>query len=683
VAAVNPLDTEYRPASIHGDRPWQKALAGLADAKRQAALTLAVAAVGDSQTPDPSQYTRYREAVESFSSQAVDAEDAISAGNAWVPSANQATIQKAIHDEPSVLDDPRTRSSAAPPVLEEFGAIEDAVATADAGALLSILHGHSSSLLARVAAWQALDLPAMHGRWPTSIAEFVTGQKDGDALIAAAAGTGLNTRAAISDYQDRRLQAFYSTLTSEPAVSDAIPHLSDIEGDRRDQRPAWLEYDRLVYSMKQTPLNPADSDLHQLKLLTAVPAAVDLSQALIKARNAATAEDPLKGVGPGILDWATRPYNSTGLQGCLYTYEDCPPIEFIRVDPGPGKGMPFYLSTTDVSVGLVSSVLAAPNLSSPAATDALHTLNPPSSTPGVHLWKFSAGKGIELDPTAYLEYFRQAPTADLPMQQITPQSALYIARDLGCRLPSSAEWHAALAMASNPPPGNDEMKGFATAGWKLRDADFTALVEKASISQHYPDEGIFLDGNPSRISTAAAATAWLPSTIRKLGGWTVADLRNDRDGQREMARLDENSSDFRTDLVEPAQMGFRPVGTTHHVFHDLVGNVAEYVLDTPLGDVESLPAGLNISAKNISDWFASANHFQQMGVIGGSFLSPPEIDPMKRLPLPSTANYPEYSDVGFRLAFTDPRAYADVSLVIKGAGYLYAPAAQKPVDRAP
>jgi hypothetical protein len=330
-------------------------------------------------------------------------------------------------------------------------------------------------------------------------------------------------------------------------------------------------------------------------------------------------------------------------------------------------------------------VLADATQSAATATESLHTLNPSAQTPapGAHLWKFAAGKGIELDPATYLQYFRQAPTADLPIQQITPQTALFLARDLGCRLPSSAEWHAAFAMASNPPAGNDQMKGFATVGWKLRDADFSALVEKASISLHYPDDGIFLGADSSQVPTAAAASVWLPTTIRKMGGWTVADLRNDRDGQRQMARLDESSSDFRSDLVEPAQMGFRPVGSTHHVFHDLVGNMAEYVLDTPAGDVESLPAGTTVAAKNITDWFAGSDHLQQVGVIGGSFLSAPELDPMTRLPLPMNASFPEYSDVGFRLAFTDPKAYADVSLVIKGAVYLYAPPAQKGVDTAP
>jgi formylglycine-generating enzyme required for sulfatase activity len=373
------------------------------------------------------------------------------------------------------------------------------------------------------------------------------------------------------------------------------------------------------------------------------------------------------------------------LQGCLYTNETCPPIEFIRVDPGPGKGLPFYLSTTSVTVGLVSAVLADATQSAPTASQSLLTLNPvlQPPSPGAHLWKFLAGKGIDLDPAGYLQYFRQAPTADLPMQQVTPQAALFVARDLGCRLPTSSEWQAAFAMASNPPPGNDPMKGFATVGWKLRDADFASLVQKATVTQHFPDDGIFLGTDPAQIPTGASADTWLPSTIRKMGGWTVADLKNDREGQRQMARLDESSSDFRSDLVDPPQMGFRPVGSTHRVFHDLVGNVAEYVLDTPTGDVESLPAGLSIDAKSISEWFSAANHLQQMGVIGGSFLSPPELDPMTRLPLPPTTAPHEYADVGFRLAFTDPKAYADVSLVIKSAAYLYAPAPPKPVDTAP
>jgi hypothetical protein len=522
----------------------------------------------------------------------------------------------------------------------------------------------------------------MHGSWPADNDDFIAAQKDGDALVAAASGSSINPIAAIRNYQDRRLLAFYDRLTTASAVTDAITHLAEIEDGHTSQRPGWFEFDRVVNSMVNNPSAPTDSDMEQLKAISSVPAATELYAALARAKTAAAAEQPLATSGPGLLHWSARPFKIGGVVGCMYSTENCPALEFIRVEPPAGKGLPFYLSTTDVSVGLVAAILNDAAQSSASASDALRALCPASQStnPGARTWRFAIGRGIELDPDVYTQYFRQAPTLDLPMQQITPQAALYIARDLGCRLPTTPEWLSAFEMACNPSDPDAPIKGFATGAWKLRDADFASLLDKAAASQKYPDDGIFLGPNPAMIPTGSAATIWAPAAIRKMGGWTVADLRTDRQSQRLMAKLDEQSSDFRGDLIDAPQVGFRPVGTTHHVFHDLVGNVAQFVLDAAPSDQEALPSGTKITERQISGFFAAADRIKQLGVIGGSFLSPPELDPMTRLALPAGATNPAYADVGFRLAFTDPRAYADVATVIRQTGYLYPSTAAKTAD---
>ncbi len=685
VQAVNPLETQYPVASPAGDRTWQKELTKLVAAKRESELTAAVTAVAESKNPDPSKYIAFVAAASTFSADAADAEDLINTGSSWMPQDAAGKIQKARQEQDNLLATPSAKSAAAPAVLDELRPVTEAVNAGDPKALEAILHDQNSSLPARVAAWQALDLPAMHGHWPAGRADFVAGQKDGDALIAAATGTNINSKTAVTEYQDRRLQAFYATLTNEPAVTDAVTHLDEIEDGRAGRRPDWLKFDRVLYSLTINSTSPSEADLKELKSLGSLPAAASLYAAVDKARRAAATEQPLMGIGPGLLNWVARPFDFSGIQGCVYSNDSCPPIEFIHVEPGPGKGLPFYLSTTEVPVGLIQAVLADTTQSSAAATESLKALCPESepSNSGARVWKFATGTGIELNPASYLQYFRQSPTPDLPMQQITPQAAMYLARDLGCRLPTSAEWQSALAAASNPTTTNDPMKGFATVGWKLRDADFMTLVGRASVNQRFPDDGIFLGTDPSQIPTAASATTWPPAAVHKLGGWTVADLRSDPQAQRQMARLDESSSDFRADLVDAPQMGFRPVGTTHHVFHDLIGNVGEIVIDVPTSDMELLSWGRKISEKETTEWFSRADRLKQAGVIGGSFLSPPELDPMKRLPFPDGATHPAYADVGFRLAFTDPKVFADASSVIRHTGYLYPPAPAKPVDTSP
>ena len=108
---------------------------------------------------------------------------------------------------------------------------------------------------------------------------------------------------------------------------------------------------------------------------------------------------------------------------------------------------------------------------------------------------------------------------------------------------------------------------------------------------------------------------------------------------------------------------FRPVGAGT-TFQNLVGNVAEFVLNAP-ADFDRQCADLR-SGKPTK----AADHFLKLvqenpgalRVVGASALSPPEFwDGKKR---PFTTAWPvklakkawdSFSDVGFRLAFTAPR----------------------------
>ena len=67
------------------------------------------------------------------------------------------------------------------------------------------------------------------------------------------------------------------------------------------------------------------------------------------------------------------------------------------------------------------------------------------------------------------------------------------------------------------------------------------------------------------------------------------------------------------------------------VFHDLVGNVAQFVLDTPATLSEQLDAGRPHRRRREKSWF-TPERLTAVSVVGGSAVSPPSVDPTKPYP---------------------------------------------------
>jgi len=297
-----------------------------------------------------------------------------------------------------------------------------------------------------------------------------------------------------------------------------------------------------------------------------------------------------------------------------------------------------------------------------AALSAAHDLSGPApAVAGPRVWKFAdddASNPVVPDDDGYRRCFAVPATDRLPVQRVTPQLALYLARRAGCRLPSATEWRAALAAARH---SDDPIaRGFATQGWKLRTAaSYTALLDNGGHDPDLPpDGGIFA---PAGVDAPHGAV-WAPAALAKLGGRAAGDPPVPVDAWP-LSTL-ETTDGF----------GFRPVAGADEyagVFHDLVGNVAQFTLDLPATLAEQLDAKGPTAAAEVRAWF-TPERLAAVTVVGASAVSPPTVDPTRAYPLPPGAT--AFADVGVRQAFTDPTARpAEAWTALRGMPFAVAP----------
>src|SRR5207249_3407097 len=114
-----------------------------------------------------------------------------------------------------------------------------------------------------------------------------------------------------------------------------------------------------------------------------------------------------------------------------------------------------------------------------------------------------------------------APRPTDPMQLVTPWSAMYAARLLGCRLPTSDEWKTAYDTyelnVPNAPKDIWNLRGEAPAGkpsWRTQQ-DYTKPIDTLGLP--YPDKGIF---TPSKLLFspifADKAAPWTADALAKI-----------------------------------------------------------------------------------------------------------------------------------------------------------------------
>lgn len=211
-----------------------------------------------------------------------------------------------------------------------------------------------------------------------------------------------------------------------------------------------------------------------------------------------------------------------------------------------------------------------------------------------------AGSALELRPEAGGQ-----PTLKHPVQAITPTGAALVAKAVGCRLPTSAEWQLAFTTY--------------LSGKKPSDA----LLRGEAFRQQLAHVNAQKKANPLADSTdfVSPFARVFPSGIE--------------------------------DSEQPAEASttlfFVPVDSGSGPMHHLVGNVAEFVFDNKAAfdaaTIETIPDVLE-------------NDPAKVGVIGGSSLSPPSkpVGTAQGGLLSTQLRGEGFADVGFRLAFSAKNA---------------------------
>jgi hypothetical protein len=639
----------YPPVDVATTAGWPVAVADQVAARREQVLARAVSAAFDQASFDPTPYHKLTDAVRAAVSAAATARRTLAGGSSTAARSAVNDFQNAVKVIATADVGVADAMSASATDLDKLTVAETA---GDRDKLLATADDEQAPLAVRASAWLRAGQVKTDKQWPADFAGFATDQNRGTEL----AGLLHDQVATTSEHQvvtenDRRLAAYMGTLRDQPAVAAAATQACDPQyADLVARCPAWFRFDVALATARRTSAAAVKPDDRQRLVDAATAANVPAATAVIDLLNAGDrrAARSLAEAGPASTGgW--RLHAGWSHDRCTYdaTNGSDQSIEFLRVhvsDAGPADatdlaGIDCYVSATAVPVSLMSHLLA----DDASAVTAAQDLNGPPATGVPSLWKFDdtdPSHPVAPDGDGYRKWFMMPVSDRLPAQRVTPLLAMYLARRAGCRLPSSTEWQAAWAAAKTSP--DPVARGFALQGWKLRtDASFTALLANGGRDGAVsPMEGAFVPVGSSNVTDV-----WTAAAAAKLGGHLAGDPPSPVDAWP--LSTPETTDGF----------GFRPVGGTDDyagVFHDLVGNVGQLVIDVPGTLAEQLADG-KPTAAGVKGWF-TPDRLSAVSVVGGSAVSPPAVDPTKPYPLAAGGGSLSFSDVGFRLAFTDPAA---------------------------
>ncbi|MGH7242326.1 MAG: hypothetical protein ACREJD_02785 [Phycisphaerales bacterium] len=396
-------------------------------------------------------------------------------------------------------------------------------------------------------------------------------------------------------------------------------------------------------------------------------AATKLAGALsgIADRDAKPAFDPLKSGPAALRNAAGQPLWKGEKIGQRIVYSlDLPPgrlapgqstvkLAFMPVAiSGPGGPIATYVSTHEISVGTLIGAFESQraNKSWEQLQKTLrhwdYDKDDPRPGPATWSWDLRRAKVILSDrskesvawkdQTGWLKghptmqgkpYYAPElgeiapPNYESPMDWVSPDAALLAAREMGVRLPTAAEWHAAVESAGGTKKAlNGQNRR--DKSWLLQ---FQYIDKLDVIGKEWPHAGIF----------------WPKNLIPQ---WQQSDGK----------MLYVNASDDSSLPINDGYLWFAPASRDSEGLSNLVGNVSEVVLDGPadeMASVEPIADAVRPLVEKLAD---------KWRVVGASALSGitlragAEYDPFEPYEYKSLREARMgYADVGFRLAFSE------------------------------
>lgn len=449
--------------------------------------------------------------------------------------------------------------------------------------------------------------------------------------------------AAVTDERRARLISFLAAATTPEMLDPGLAAVEPLGFTARDLDPR-MAYNLRLRRFKTEALRPdlplpdqqsqrlarefaADARAMQGGLAFMRPAATLLAgiDALERPPVPTPAAAPaIPAVGPGGVGGGLFTMTADGPRVRFSPRSGSGPVlEFVRIEPSPpDPGTPLgdpaiYMGVDEVS--LETGVAIAKLRSSPAELGLLlpRLSGSDDSRHGPRVWHWPIRAGPSAWPTpapawlprtaalaapTYAEGSApEPPTGAHPLQQISPQAAGYLAALIGCRLPSFSEW--ARAVAQFPEAANPEKANLRDQTW-LAHAKYVQTQSKQLFPPPPADDGSYAPtGGPQ--------------------------ARENTDGL----------------------LWFAPVGGSGQgAPRNLVGNVAEYVLDSP--DEKGAAAVLPPDPAGVQGAFQRGR--VKVGVVGGSAISDPalRVGEVRWLPADQQDAESGFADVGFRLAFT-------------------------------
>ncbi len=427
---------------------------------------------------------------------------------------------------------------------------------------------------------------------------------------------------------------YAAAQTSPEALLEAESYLPAYRV-KPDQVPAPIRYNLEVARLQRDAAAfkaDADDAALRARLVSFVTAAADQKgpgfDAVLALLNATVSSgvDPTKS-GPGARGWRSELRDGGNVVAFF------PPkgrtdqaIEFARIDL---EGVTSYLATTEASIGMVIDIAE----SGAAWPDVLAVLPPPSRADQI-----MGARGWEWKLTG------KQPTAIEPMTGVRDWSAgWFVSSNFRAMTVTAGKELYPAGMRPPPPDLQTPMQGLSigaaatiagVAGCRLPTIDEWSSAASA-------DAG----GVPNRRDAAWKKVWDFSRTVNGAPDLTAGVFN------RETVAPNEITAAVATDDGVVFFQGVNAGPGSR--FKNLIGNVAEFVT-----------TGVIAPSADKTD----PRQFAETGrVIGASALSPGTIEPMTPVPLGPTLSRREFSDVGFRLAFSAGAAAKPVPITTPSA----------------